>query len=534
MPADPKQTEAYLRTLHTSDRARAAAFDAVHNLDDGAAQQLLQQLPFSDDVKAELWDIRAGGTVSGGSAPTPARPEDFMDPSTQPEGSAAGRFVRGVWQNVNPISIAQGLYQGVTHPVDTYNNMVDASAQQFGAAREAAQQGRYSEMLGHGAAAVLPVVGPAAANAGEQIASGDIAGGLGASAGLIAPFAVAGAARGRVAAQARAGVPAALEREAAQQVSQRVLAPGSVKFKGKAEAVAPEILRRGMKGGREDLRGAAEEGMAAAGQQIDDVIAAGGGPKAGVIVDPVIAQLQRRIDDLTVNGEAIKGAEGRVAGLRARIEQLQRVSVPARQRPGMTAPGQVPTSPRYALSFEDVRKIRDEQYRLAEEARGYERMGNPHMSDEGFAARETGSAIRQELANLSPDLAAANADYTFFKTLGDVLDPAQGRPKVSAPSQGITGGAATSGAVAGALAGPKAAFVLGVVRPWIQRMRSEPAWQLADAHSKMQLAEAIRRGDLTTAQALMTRIGEAAVVTNPNESRTRTRESGSRVSSAAR
>jgi hypothetical protein len=517
MPADPKQTEAYLRTLNTSDRARAAAFDAVHNMDDAAAQRVLAQLPFSDDVKAELWDIRAGATVSGGSAPQPANPADFTE-QTVPEGSAASRLIGGAAKYLNPVTMAQGLYGAVRHPVDTYGAMVDASAQQFGKASDAAQQGRYIEAAGHVGAGTIPFVGPAAAGAGERIASGDYAGGAGEAVGILAPALVGGAARGRVAQQARAGAPATLERAAVDQVAQRVLAPGNVKFKGKAQAVAPEVLKRGMKGGRDELAQAADEGMETAGQSIDDAIAAGGGPQSGVVVDPIIRQLQNRVDDLTVNGRPIPGAEGRVAGLQGRIDYLQRVS---RQRRGMARAGQPVTNPR-AVSFDELRRIRDEQYRLADEVKAYQRMGNHAMSDEGFAARETGSAIRGELANLSPELAAANADYAFFKTLGDVLDPAQGRPKVSAPAAGITGGAATSGAVAGHLVGPKAAFVLSVVRPWIQKVRSEPAWQLADAQSKMRLAEAIRNGDVPTAQKLMVRIGGVGVATSPNGSRTDT------------
>lgn len=45
--------------------------------------------------------------------------------------------------------------------------------------------GRLSMAGGHALAGALPLVGPAAARAGEQIASGDVAGGLGAGAGLV-------------------------------------------------------------------------------------------------------------------------------------------------------------------------------------------------------------------------------------------------------------------------------------------------------------------------------------------------------------
>lgn len=514
MASDPVAD--FLRSLNTSDRVRAAAWDAVYAPDDADAQARLQALPFSDDMRAQLWDLRMGGTLSGTpQAPKPASAEDFMDPAVAPEGGAVGRFASGVGRILNPITIAKGLGHAVVHPIDTAAGLVGSQLDQF---RQAAQAQTPVEAIGHAAAGALPLVGPVAAAAGERIAAGDVAGGLGEAAGLVAPFAASGAVRAGVARRARRGDPAILERQAANQVSQRVLAPGNVAFKGRAESVATEVLRRGMRGSREELAQAADEGMAQAGADIDAAVTAGGGRASGVVVDPIIAQLRHKIADLSVNGQPIAGAEGRVAGLRQRIDFLERTS--RRARPA-NAP---PSSPRFEMSFDDLRRIRDEQYRLADEAKAYRRMGNPALSDEGFAAAETGGAIRQEFARLSPDLAKANADYTFFKTLGDVLDPAQGRPKATAPSQGITGGAATTGAVVGNLVSPKVAFVLGVVRPWIQKMRSEPAWQLADAHSKMRLAEAIRNGDVPAAQRLMVQISEGAVAaTSPIESQRRAR-----------
>lgn len=108
----------------------------------------------------------------------------------EPQGSAVGRFASNAGAMLNPVAMAKGAYDMVRHPVDTYHGMVDASAQQFGKAADDYQQGHYSEMLGHGAAGALPIIGPAAAGAGEQIASGDVAGGLGAGLAMAAAPAV--------------------------------------------------------------------------------------------------------------------------------------------------------------------------------------------------------------------------------------------------------------------------------------------------------------------------------------------------------
>lgn len=134
--------------------------------------------------------------------------DDNGDPITsaasEPEGSAVGRFVSNAAGVLNPIAMAKGAYGMVRHPVDTYHAAVDASAQQFGKAADDFGQGRYSEGLGHGAAGFLPGIGPAAAGAGEQIAAGDVAGGLGKGLALAAGPAIA---RGSLRLASAAGKP---------------------------------------------------------------------------------------------------------------------------------------------------------------------------------------------------------------------------------------------------------------------------------------------------------------------------------------
>lgn len=438
-------------------------------------------------------------------------------------GSALRRFLSGAGGMLNPVPMVTGLAHAVVHPVDTLTGIGAAMADQGSKAKQAANDGRYVEAAGHGLAAAIPVLGPTAAGVGERMVdTGDIATGIGETAGLVAPVVAAGALRAR--AQARmAGTDAAkLERQAVQQVADQVLAPANPRFKGKAQAIAPEVIRRGMTGSRDDLALAAEEGQFRAGQAIDAAVEAGGGPKSGVIVDPVIGQLEQKIADLHVNGQPIPGTEGRIAALQARVDYLNAVAKQRPQPPGLVAANAPGINPK-AISFEDLKRIRDEQYALADKARGYERMGNPALSAEGEAARDTGSAIRQQFGRLSPDLADANADYAFYKTLGDVLDPVQGRPKSTRLPAGVTGGERVSGALAGQIVGGKiGGFVMGQVIPWIKEMRNGPAWQLADAQDKMRLAAAIRAGNVPKAQRLMVRIGQAAVVsrsaTNPNES----------------
>lgn len=155
-----------------------------------------------------------GGDWFASTAPKSRRPvsaEDFLEP--KPEGSSVGRFLSNAGEMLNPITMVKGVAQAIANPIDTASALMAAQAGEGRKALADAKAGRYVEMLGHGAAAALPLLGPAAAAAGEQIASGDIAGGLGKAAGLIAP-AVVGAAvpkATKVPAVAKAADPLAAE-----------------------------------------------------------------------------------------------------------------------------------------------------------------------------------------------------------------------------------------------------------------------------------------------------------------------------------
>jgi hypothetical protein len=97
------------------------------------------------------------------------------------QSNAVGRFVSNAADQLNPMN----LVRAALHPADTVKALLDAHKEQYEQAKQLYDDGRYVEAAGHLGAAALPLVGPAAAHAGEQIASGDVAGGLGSGAGLI-------------------------------------------------------------------------------------------------------------------------------------------------------------------------------------------------------------------------------------------------------------------------------------------------------------------------------------------------------------
>ncbi len=152
----------------------------------------------------------------------PVSAEDFMSP--EKEGRGIGGFLSDAVESLNPLPLIRSIATSQpdpNHPEDAVfgplspfaplvRGAVGAQVGEGKKAYELAKAGRYTEAAGHAGAAVLPLLGPASAAAGEQIASGDVAGGLGKAAGLIAPVGI-GAVKGiRVPALLRAD-PAAAE-----------------------------------------------------------------------------------------------------------------------------------------------------------------------------------------------------------------------------------------------------------------------------------------------------------------------------------
>lgn len=468
-------------------------------------------------------------TITGDRVPTEAELHDIfrkagVDTAAAPAPTAATPLERGAseFYNKSPlkavVDTATGAANVWDHPLDTYFGLRPVADTVKGMARaqwdqavQAAQKAKAAiggdplsavEALGHGMAAVLPVLGPAAADVGEHFAAGDTAGGVGGALALLTPFAAkygidavkaksAIPTRARVA-DANAGQADLLTREANQQVSQRVLAPGNPKFKGIAAKIAPEVLDRGLKGDRLQLQQLADDGMDKAGAAIDAAVQAKAGP---IPTQPIVQALTDRIQDHHVSGSVIPTATGRVAALTQLRDYIAQLGP--------------------AIPFDEIRKIRDEFYDAADKAKGYMQTGgNEQLADIGWAAREAGGAIRQTIANEIPELKGPNAEYTFFKRLSDVLDPNIGRPKqTNYVPTGVTGGMATAGAIIGenALAHLPGGAALGAwIVPKLKALTNSPAWDLASAQKKIALAEALRKGDLKGVKGLMMNISVMA------------------------
>jgi hypothetical protein len=120
------------------------------------------------------------------------------EPSAAALALEAGKGFAGQF---NPLPLLKALYGAGVPSAPNVGGLaalgegvVNAHADQFHKGKAAFDDGRYSEAIAHTVAGLIPLIGPAAAHAGEAIGTGDprqIAHGVGETAGLLAPMAVA-------------------------------------------------------------------------------------------------------------------------------------------------------------------------------------------------------------------------------------------------------------------------------------------------------------------------------------------------------
>lgn len=462
----------------TQRRSASEAFSAATNEDDLQDRMVAMKLPKA--VMADLWDLKAS---------QPAQ----VDTPQGPQGSALGRFASNLAEQVNPVTIAEGLYNTVRHPIDTAGNILSAANDQRVKAHDAMDRGDYGEMAAHSVAAAIPILGPMAADAGEQIGSGDVAGGLGKATGILAPMALGMMRKSPANNAVKAD---ALTREAEGIVADRVLAPGNPKFKAPAQRVAPEILKRGVQGDRIAIQQWADDLIGNADQQINDLATKHGADRLPTA--PTLKTLDDAMAKMQFDGP--QGPQVNPA-LQGAYDEL------AKQRQFVADRGA-------DMSLADMRRLRQSMDALSKRAGAFSKAnGDLNLSAVEDAVLETGNALRDQIASSRPEFAGPNADMHLGLTVRDILDPAKGRPKTGSVTTGATGGMHTTGAIIGASAAkaldklplmqPIAAYVASEVIPKIREAQVSPQNQLRLAQDKFKLAEALKAGKPSIAQSVL-------------------------------
>lgn len=482
------------------------------------------------------------------------RPPDFKSGTVGQTSNldALERFMSGAWKNLNPVTAATGLYGAVRHPIDTGKAIGNAQYAELEKALNDLRSGHYSEMVGHGIAGALPIIGPAAAAAGERIGSGDVAGGLGESAGLLAPFGAGPAMRGAravaggAAKGARALPGGARVLNAAADMADTasvdrivdVMAPkvgaNKTRFGNKAAKIAPQIAREAdlTALSREGLARKVEAKLADATSVMDDAADARLASQQ-VKTAPLLKQLDEEIAQLTATpadasqfprsaktppqptrGQQLDGITGELSAAQV-----------ADTKPYGTA---VEPSPN-AAKIATLRQIRSEIATLGPVApyesvrrvrQAWDQVSKPKYlpstaadalksQGEAFAAERGTAAMRQALADTDPASAAAYKDYSLYKAAHDVLTATEEaervRPKVGRRLLG-RGGGAIAGAEAGGWSGAVVGSILGSVLE--RAVELAPTTKILIARKLASVADLLRANQPAQAQAALRQAGK--------------------------
>lgn len=330
-----------------------------------------------------------------------------------------------------------------------------------------------------------------------------------------------------------AAVPG-LKDAAAKKVVQ-ALGPTKERYKALAEKITPGILSRGLGGSREALQAKAAEMTQAVGEQIDDAIKLYGDQKINTqpILDAFEASKAAHVIPTTLTARELAQKPDLAARAKQIGDDLFEIGIPA--------------SPENAVAIRKISALQGVIQGLGDEARVDQLVATRRAWDKvvaqagGYAHRAPGAigmplkdmteaeikrdganAIRQLLNEEVPDLAAINKEYSFWKSLDDVLTQTMKRTQPQGPGllktaaeaagQVVGGAAGMTHGPAGAVGG---AYALGKLSKMAQSVFTSPQWRLADAKVRDQLADAIMSGKLTNLTTLFGRISAnrtAAVV----------------------
>lgn len=461
--------------------------------------------------------------------------EQASAPPAGPQGSAVGRFASNAWDVLNPVAAVKGMYDAVTSPIETGKAMYGAQMNQLDKAKQAFSEGRYSEMVGHGAAAALPLVGPVAAEAGEQIGAGDIAGGLGKMTGIVMPFGMASAAKrfglrvmpNKLADSLDAGAAARV----ADVMSPKSSAQKGLRMTAKAEKIAPDLVKDGgtsawSRSGLKDnfsakfdeaalsLDEAADARNAGKPYDTAEIMGALRAERAKLTAQPFDADLPAR-KVVTTESKILDGSGRPIRSTRQHAEPVGQEVVPHHNKSQVAeidrAIAEVealgPIAP-----YESLRRIRA-SYDKPAQVKYNPAMTPDFLANQSVAegAANVTGVIRDVLAKGDPETAAANAQYSLYKSARDIVTAAEelekARPKVGRRLMSQLTGSMIGGQ-AGGTTGAIAGFALG---PMVDSMMSAGVTtQLQTARLMSEMAKAIRGGNQTKALQLQFKLRDLA------------------------
>jgi hypothetical protein len=370
----------------------------------------------------------------------------------------------------------------------------DAQMNQANEAKSSFREGNYLEAAGHMAGAYLPVIGPAAAEAGEDIKGGDIGYGLGKAVGLVGTALTPGGVKARNAAKVK-NAPKIIAKAEADYAG---LFGKSAKNAEIAEKVTPGMMDRGVKftNPRGDLAELAETKATAADKAVDAAIDSMPEPVSlNKVLDRTTASKDKALTPYGPDSQAIY----------EKIDDYERNVLPQ----NADAAGNI--EPQTAR---ELRRLFDQK----PAARGAY-SGADNLTPDVQAREAVGNALRGEL-NTDAAVAAANAEESFWlnvKRIAEAAPEGKGMAAIVADNAKMAGAGALAGAAAAAIGMPAlgaigGAPVMYAVYRTIRDIPRTPAWRSASAIRRRNFGKALQSGNYGKAAEIGAEIAAGGLI----------------------
>lgn len=447
------------------------------------------------------------------------QPQQQQPPAQQPES-----FWQGAWRNLNPMPILKAINDAGNdaqneHPVaaallgpgvTAYElgkrvlpGIIQGAKDQWQKASDAYQAGDYSGAAGHALASALPVIGPTAAHAGETIASGNLAGGLGEAAGLLAPFGASAVGSTIRAGAESAGIPGKLTEAAEQQYSSALNATTKGN-KARSAEIVPQLIQRGVTGSVKSIQQQAAGHLQELGQALDDAYE---NLPAGSSIP--LKDVQEKITKAANDAFTVPAKSGAVspgpladAGTNHAIELNQR----------LLAASELDENGNRVIPVETARALRQYYDGVVKNAGGYDAKT---LADSSTAAahKMAADAIRSQLASDFPDIAKINKEYSFWKDVdrvtSDTLLRRQGQASTPLSRQIGRGAGAVVGGQVGGVPG---SLLGGAIGSRITGMLNSGIMKTTSAVMKDRIANALAEGNPPAAEFYLRQAMRAAPI----------------------
>lgn len=276
-------------------------------------------------------------------------------------------------------------------------------------------------------------------------------------------------------------------REAAEKATAQALGATKEAHKATAARIAPEMLERGVGGSRGGMLARSKEELAKLKPQMNAAERAATEVGTTIPGNIIRGELQFATEGLMVPNA--QGVMTVVPGTEAVIKRLQKLD-------------QFVASLGDEIPFDKANRIKKVWDRIVSKGGLYGPKAAASATDDAnaWATREGASAFRRLLAEASPDLAALNKEFAFWKGLKDVLKATEAR------TQSQAGGLVSSiGGVAGAASGfasgdsvgdsVEKALIGGYAGRQLIKLLQSPTWKTrVSAPLKFKLAQALESG----------------------------------------